>query len=91
SRATTATIIGSFIQTGSGVRCPASTRCGSRSRTTPTAIIAAAASQMVHVRDRIEPNVAAHEQYRFFVDQYIATYGRVQDLIQETTRHIARQ
>lgn len=53
--------------------------------------VAAAASQMVRVRDRIEPDAVAHEQYRFFVDQYIATYGRVQDLIQETTRHIARQ
>lgn len=53
--------------------------------------VATAAGQMVHVRDRIEPNAAAHEQYRFFVDQYIATYGRVQDLIQETTRHVARQ
>jgi ribulose kinase len=53
--------------------------------------IAAAAGSMVHVRDRIEPNVDNHEQYRFFVDQYIATYGRVQDLIQETTRRVARQ
>jgi ribulose kinase len=52
---------------------------------------ATAAGQMVHARDRIEPNAAAHEQYRFFVDQYIATYGRVQDLIQETTRHVAKE
>lgn len=52
--------------------------------------VAAAAAQMVHVRDRIEPNAAAHEQYRFFVDQYIATYPRVQDLIQATTRYVAK-
>lgn len=52
--------------------------------------VATAAAQMVHVSDRIEPDAAAHEQYRFFVDQYIATYGRVQDLIQETTRHVAK-
>jgi ribulose kinase len=53
--------------------------------------VTTAAGQMVRVRDRIAPDAAAHEQYRFFVDQYIATYGRVQDLIQATTRHVARQ
>jgi FGGY-family pentulose kinase len=52
--------------------------------------VTTAAAQMVHVRERIEPDAAAHEQYQFFVDQYIATYGRVQDLIQATTRHVAR-
>jgi len=53
--------------------------------------VADATRQMVHVRDRIEPNADAHEEYRFYVDQYIATYGRIQDLIQETTRHVARR
>ncbi|HAJ34134.1 MAG TPA: xylulose kinase [Chloroflexi bacterium] len=52
--------------------------------------VATAAAEMVHVRQRIEPNAAAHEAYRFFVDQYIATYPRVQDLIQATTRHVAK-
>jgi sugar (pentulose or hexulose) kinase len=53
--------------------------------------VADAARQMVHGRDRIEPNADAHAEYRFYVDQYIATYGRLQDLIQETTRHVARR
>jgi ribulose kinase len=48
-----------------------------------------AAGQMVHLRDRIEPNPEAHAAYRFYVDQYIATYPRVADLIQETVRHVA--
>jgi ribulokinase len=51
--------------------------------------VATAAGQMVHLRDRIEPNPEAHAAYRFYVDQYIATYPRVADLIQETVRHVA--
>ena len=39
----------------------------------------------------LEADPAAHEAYRFFADQYIATYPRVQDLIQATTRHVARR
>ena len=53
--------------------------------------LSSAAGQMVRVRERIEPDPATHAAYRFYVDQYIATYGRVQDLIQATTRHVARQ
>jgi ribulose kinase len=53
--------------------------------------VAEAAAHMVHVRDRIEPDAAAHAEYQFYVDQYIATYGRLQDLIQETTRYVAKQ
>ena len=51
--------------------------------------VATAAGQMVHLRERIEPNPVAHAAYRFYVDQYIATYPRVQDLMQETARHVA--
>ncbi len=50
-----------------------------------------AANAMVHVTRRIEPNAEAHEAYKFYVDQYIETYPRVQDLIQETVRHAAEQ
>lgn len=46
-----------------------------------------AADQMVHSRARIEPDPAMHETYRFYVDQYIATYPPLQALIQETVRH----
>ena len=49
----------------------------------------AAAAQMVTVTDRIQPNREAHEAYRFYADQYIATYPQLQELIQETTRHVA--
>ena len=51
--------------------------------------IQSAAAQMVRVRHRIEPNAEAHEQCRSFVDQYIATYPRVEDLMRETVRHVA--
>jgi ribulose kinase len=53
--------------------------------------LSSAAGQMVRVHERIEPDPETHAAYRFYVDQYIATYSRVQDLIQATTRHVARQ
>jgi FGGY-family pentulose kinase len=49
-----------------------------------------AATQMVHIRSRIEPNLATHEAYRFYVDQYINTYPPLQPLIHETVRHISQ-
>ncbi len=49
----------------------------------------AAANEMVRIASRIEPNPEAHEQYKFFVDQYIATYPPLQDMIHETVRHVA--
>jgi FGGY-family pentulose kinase len=46
-----------------------------------------AARQMVRVSARIEPDPAMHAAYRFYVEQYIATYPPLQALIQETVRH----
>jgi FGGY-family pentulose kinase len=50
--------------------------------------VQSAAERMVHVCARIEPDLAAHEAYKFYVDQYIDTYPPLQALIQETVRHI---
>jgi FGGY-family pentulose kinase len=50
--------------------------------------VQSAAEAMVHERARIEPDRAAHEAYKFYVDQYINTYPPLQALIQETVRHI---
>ena len=52
--------------------------------------IQSAAKQMVHVRSRIEPNRAAHEAYRFYVDQYINTYPPLQPLIHQAVRHVSQ-
>jgi len=52
--------------------------------------IQSAATQMVHVRSRIEPNPTIHEVYRFYVDQYINTYPPLQLLIHETVRHVSQ-
>ncbi len=52
--------------------------------------IQSAASQMVRVRSRIEPNPAAHEAYRFYVDQYINTYPPLQPLTHDTVRHVSQ-
>lgn len=52
--------------------------------------IQSAASRMVHARNRIEPNPARHELYRFYVDQYINTYPPLQPLIHETVRHVSQ-
>lgn len=50
-----------------------------------------AANAMVHVTRRIEPHADAHQAYKFYADQYIETYPRLQDLIQETVRHVAAE
>jgi ribulokinase len=52
--------------------------------------VATAAGEMVRTRGQILPDPAAHAAYQFYVDQYIATYPRLQDLMQETVRHVAR-
>ncbi len=39
-----------------------------------------AAEAMVHVVDKLEPDMDRHEEYKFFVDAYIETYPRIQDL-----------
>ena len=51
--------------------------------------ITTAAETMVHTKDVVSPDPARHEQYRFFVDQYIATYPQLQSLIHETVAHVA--
>lgn len=43
-----------------------------------------AANAMVHIRERIEPDPGRHEEYKFYVDQYMEQYPRVQDLIHKT-------
>jgi ribulose kinase len=48
-----------------------------------------AADAMVHVRRRIEPDPERHETYKFYVDQYINTYPPLQEMMQETVRHVA--
>lgn len=50
--------------------------------------IPTAAGKMVRAKARIEPNIEAHEQYKFFVDQYINTYPPLQEMIHETVRHV---
>jgi ribulose kinase len=50
-----------------------------------------AAPGMVQVKRRITPNPAAHDAYRFYVDQYIKTYPPLQDLIHATVRHVAEE
>lgn len=48
-----------------------------------------AASNMVHVERSIEPDRATHEEYRFYVDKYVETYPRMQDLMHDVVRHVA--
>lgn len=50
-----------------------------------------AAKEMVRVRNRIEPDPARHEAYRFFVEQYIATFPPLQKMMHETVRHVSAQ
>jgi ribulose kinase len=46
-----------------------------------------AASHMVKIRSRVEPDMARHEEYRFYVDKYIETYPRLKELMHGMLRH----
>jgi FGGY-family pentulose kinase len=48
-----------------------------------------AAAEMVHVERSIEPDRERHEEYRFYVDQYVETYPRMKDLVHAVSRHEA--
>ncbi|MCS7060100.1 MAG: FGGY family carbohydrate kinase [Anaerolineae bacterium] len=49
----------------------------------------AAAGRMVRTAARIEPDMQRHAEYQFYVDQYIATYPRLQELMHAMTLHQA--
>jgi FGGY-family pentulose kinase len=49
----------------------------------------AAAAAMVRKTRTIQPDAARHEQYRYYVDQYIATYPQMESLMHEMARHVA--
>ncbi len=50
-----------------------------------------AARAMVRIKGCFEPNREAHEAYQFYVDQYIATYPQMRDLMHSMARHVAGQ
>jgi len=47
-----------------------------------------AASAMVHTLEVIQPNQQHHADYQFYLDTYIATYPRLQDLIHAVVRKV---
>ena len=48
-----------------------------------------AADNMVHEREHIEPDMAKHEEYKFFADKYCEQYPLVQELTHEVVDHVA--
>lgn len=44
---------------------------------------------MVHESDVIEPNMERHEQYKFFVDQYMNAWPQMAELTHKTVDHIS--
>jgi ribulokinase len=46
-----------------------------------------AADRMVKIREKIEPDPANTERYRYYVDTYIATYPPLKDLMHEMVKH----
>lgn len=48
-----------------------------------------AADNMVHERERIEPNMEKNEEYKFFADQYCAQYPLVQEHVHTTVDYVA--
>ena len=53
--------------------------------------VEAGADAMVRTTRTIEPNAERHEKYQFFVDQYIATYPQMKDLMHGVAHHVAQQ
>jgi ribulokinase len=49
--------------------------------------IAAAADRMVKIREKIEPDLANTEKYRYYADKYIATYPPLKDLMHDMLNH----
>jgi sugar (pentulose or hexulose) kinase len=47
-----------------------------------------AGGAMVHETAMIEPNQDRHTAYQFYVDAYIDTYARLQDLVHTVTRRM---
>ena len=52
--------------------------------------IQTAAENMVHEIDRLEPDAERHEEYRFYLGQYMAGYPKMQQLIHATVDREAR-
>ena len=47
-----------------------------------------AADAMVHEREHIEPNMNAHEEYKFYADKYVEQYALNQDHIHSVVDHV---
>lgn len=50
--------------------------------------MAEAAAAMVHEVETLQPDRHRHVEYAYFVDQYIATYPRLQDLQRDLAEHL---
>lgn len=48
-----------------------------------------AAENMVHEKDRIEPNMDTHDEYKFYLQQYMDAYPQMRDLIHKSVDHEA--
>ena len=50
-----------------------------------------AAENMVHTESTIEPNLEAHEAYKFYLERYIETYPEMKDSMHKMSQHEAAQ
>ncbi len=48
-----------------------------------------AADNMVHTREHIEPDMARHEEYKYFADKYCEQYPLVQEHVHDLVDHVA--
>ena len=49
--------------------------------------IQSAAEEMVHTERTIEPDLRAHEEYKFYVDRYVETYPQMKDQMHKMAHH----
>lgn len=46
---------------------------------------------MVHETEVVTPDQSRHEEYQFYVDAYIDTYSRMQELVHAVTRRVGER
>lgn len=51
------------------------------------ATIEEAVDRIVKIKKKVEPDAEKTEQYRYYVDQYIATYPRLKDMMHDMLQH----
>ena len=50
-----------------------------------------AADQMVKISKVVEPDMTKHEEYQFYVDQYVKTYENLKEASKKTVQYLEKK